>query len=284
MNRLNIRFFAIVLLLFATLSCGAREREIKLVILHTNDSHSQIEPINAGAGKGFGGVSRRAQYFEQVKRENSNVLILDAGDYNQGTPFFTLFKGDLEMELMNVLGYEVATLGNHEFDNGQEELARRLAKAKFPTICANLDLSNSPLKPYVKPYVIVKKGGLKIGIIGLSVNLSTLVGYSARKGIEFLDPVEITNRYAELLKTKEKCDLVIVLSHLGYSYQNSSTPSDINLAPQTENVDIIIGGHTHTFLKSEVLIPNKQGKDVIVLQAGAKGEYVGRLDLTIKKK
>ena len=273
--RRNIILVAVILL--CCIGCGPKE----LVILHTNDTHSQIESIRTGNGAGKGGVDRRAEYFEKVRRENKNVLILDAGDWNQGTPYFTVFKGDMEMELMNKLGYDVACLGNHEFDNGQQELARRLAMAEFPVVCANYDFSTSPsdLKNYVKPYVIINKGGIKIGVFGLLVNIKSLVAQKSRDALVYKDPVEVSNELAKMLKEEEKCDLVSALSHLGYSAYNPEAASDINLAKNTRNIDIIIGGHSHTFLKSEKVYQNLDGKDVIVLQAGAQGEYVGRLDL-----
>lgn len=249
-----------------------------LVILHTNDTHSQIEEIRTGKGAGTGGVHRRAEYFSRIRSEHDNVLVLDAGDYNQGTPYFTVFGGDLEMELMNSLGYDVVALGNHEFDNGVDELARRLSSARFQTVCANYDFSGTPLEEYVKPYVIVYKAGKKIGIFGLLANLKSLVSKQNTEGIVYMNPFETADKWADYLKNVEKCDLVIALSHLGYSgYPNQ--PCDINLAKRSENIDIIIGGHSHTFLKSAKVYPNRTGKDVVIVQAGCQGEYVGRLDI-----
>lgn len=277
MRRFIIGVVAAAAILSSCAGAGSKE----LVILHTNDTHSQIEPIRSGYGKGLAGVDRRGEYFEKVRSEHKNVLILDAGDWNQGTPYFTVFKGDMEMEVMNALGYDVACLGNHEFDNGQEELARRLAMADFPIVCANYDFSQSPtdLKNYVKPYTIIKKGGIKIGVFGLLVNIKSVVSAKSRDALVYKNPIEVANEVAKVLKEDEKCDLVIALTHLGYSAQNPKAASDINLAKNTRNVDIIVGGHSHTFLKSEKVFQNLDGKDVIVLHAGAKGEYVGRLDL-----
>lgn len=252
-----------------------------LVILHTNDTHSQIEEIRVGRGAGAGGVHRRAEYFHQVISQygRDRVLLLDAGDYNQGTPYFTVFKGDLEMELMNALGYEVVAIGNHEFDNGVNEFARRLSKAEFQTVCANYDFSGTALEPYVKPYTIVYKNSRKIGVFGLLANIKSLVAKQNREGLVYIDAYEAAQRWADYLKNEEHCDLVIALSHLGYSgYPNQRT--DINLARNTRNIDVIIGGHSHTFLKSEKIYPNLDGEDVIIVQAGAQGEYVGRLDIT----
>ena len=250
-----------------------------LVILHTGDTHSQIEPIRVGKGSGTAGVHRRAEYFAQVKAAHENVLLLDAGDYNQGTPYFTVFKGDLEMQLMNALGYDVVGIGNHEFDNGVDELARRLSMAQFPIVCANYDFTGTPLESLVKPYVIIEKAGKKIGIFGLTTDVTTLVAKQNREGIVYHDVYEVANNMAKELKKKQKCDLVIALTHIGYSgYPEEVT--DISLAQKTSNIDIIIGGHSHTFLETESVFKNAKGKNVLVLHAGSHGEYVGRLDLS----
>ncbi len=247
----------------------------ELIILHTNDSHSQIETVRSGKGAGLGGVHRRAEYFEQVRSEDKDLLILDAGDFSQGTPYFTIFKGDLEVELMNELGYEVATLGNHEFDNGTAELARRLRNADFQVVCANYDFSQTELKDIVKPYTIVEKAGKHIGIIGLTVELSNLVAKNNIAGMVHKDPIKTANELAGYLKDEAGCDMVIVLSHLGY-YDGDS---DIKLAESSRNIDIIIGGHSHTFLKKAKICQDLDDKDVVIVQTGAHGEYVGRFDI-----
>lgn len=254
------------------------ERGIHLVILHTNDTHSQITPQVAGGGKGLGGYERREAYINKVRSENENVLLLDAGDFSQGTPYFSIFKGDVEIELMNALKYDASCIGNHEFDNGQAELARRIKNADFPVLCANYDFSTTPLKE-VKPYTIVEKGGLKIGIIGITTNLKGLVSAANLNDITFIHPVKVMNKYALELKRNHKCDLIIVLSHCGFSAGPENNPGDEALAAKSENVDIIVGGHSHTRLTDLHKYKNMLGKDVIVVQDGEKGEYVGRLDL-----
>lgn len=259
-------------------SCSLDAHARKLVILHTNDTHSQIEVVRSGKGIGKGGVHQRAEFFAKIKAENENVLILDAGDYNQGTPYFTVFKGDLEVQVMNELGYEVVTLGNHEFDNGLDELARRLRNAKYTTVCANYDFTDTPLRDIVKPYVIIERGGLKIGIFGITTDLKTLVAKQNVKGMVYKDAYQVTDATALKLRNELGCDLVIALTHIGYSGYPDQL-SDINLAQKTENVDIIIGGHSHTFLKSEKIYKNRAGKDVVIVQAGAQGEYVGQLEI-----
>ncbi|MGM9775868.1 MAG: bifunctional metallophosphatase/5'-nucleotidase [Candidatus Coprenecus sp.] len=260
------------------ISCSLDANARKLVILHTNDTHSQIEEIRSGNGIGKGGIHQRAEFFARIKAENENVLILDAGDYNQGTPYFTIFKGDLEVQVMNELGYEVVTLGNHEFDNGLDELARRLKNARYTTVCANYDFTDTPLRDIVKPYVIIERGGLKIGIFGITTDLKTLVAKQNVKGMVYKDAYQVTDATALKLRNELGCDLVIALTHIGYSGYPDQL-SDINLAQKTENVDIIIGGHSHTFLKSEKIYKNRAGKDVVIVQAGAQGEYVGQLEI-----
>ncbi len=251
-----------------------------LVILHTNDTHSNIEPVASGRNKGLGGFQRRANFIQSVRDSVQNVLLLDAGDYNQGTPYFTLFKGEAEVMLYNAMGYDAVCLGNHEFDNGEKQLAERLAKAKYPTVCSNYDFSDSPLKDIIKPYVIIEKGGKRIGILGLLLNLNGYVSESARSGIKYLDVIKSANKTARYLKNKRDCDIVIALTHLGYEHEEGSLPpSDTDLASHSTNIDIIVGGHTHTFLEHPVVITNRVGKDVLVTQMGAAGIYVGRIDL-----
>ena len=252
-----------------------------LVILHTNDTHSQIEPVRVGRDRDKGGVERRLQYINSVRKEvgRRNVLLLDAGDYNQGTPYFTVAKGDLEIELMNALGYDVATLGNHEFDNGQEELARRLSSAEFVTVTCNYDFSDSVLKDYVKPYTIVRRAGLKIGIIGVTSYLEGVVLKSHIDGLVRMDPISEVNKWADWLKHEKKCDLVILLSHFGHQGGSMEHPSDILMAQNSKDIDIIIGGHSHTFLKNAVEIENLVGRKVVITQCGGQGVIVGRMDI-----
>jgi 5'-nucleotidase len=251
-----------------------------LVILHTNDTHSNIEPVASGKNKGLGGVQRRANYIQSVRDSEQNILLLDAGDYNQGTPYFTLFKGEAEVMLYNAMGYDAVCLGNHEFDNGEKQLAERLAKAKYPTVCSNYDFSGSPLKDIIKPYVIIEKGGKRIGILGLLLNLNGYVSESARSGVKYLDVLKSANKTARFLKNKKDCDIVIALTHLGYEHEEGSlSPSDTDLASNSTNIDIIVGGHTHTFLKSPVVVKNRAGEGVLVTQMGTAGVYVGRIDL-----
>jgi 5'-nucleotidase len=267
----------IIILLLATLCMSAQE----LVILHTNDTHSQITPQTTGAGKNLSGYERREQYINKVRAENKNVILLDAGDFSQGTPYFTIFKGDVEIELMNTLGYDAVCLGNHEFDNGQKELARRIDNAKFPFVCANYDFETgkSPLAGKVQPYTIIERAGKKIGVIGVLLTLKGLVSPKNAEGIKYEHPYKIINNLALELKNNEKCDLVILLTHVGYDHGREQSPSDDMLAANSENVDIIIGGHSHTYIKKPAVIKNKLGKNVIVVTAGEKGENVGRLDI-----
>jgi 5'-nucleotidase len=272
----NIKNLAVSLFLITAVCLNGQD----LVILHTNDVHSNIEPLTSGRNAGFGGFERRASYIKSIKESHPNVIILDAGDYNQGTPYYTMFKGEVEIMLYNAMGYDAVCLGNHEFDDGQEALAQRLKNADFKTLCANYDLSKSPLKDLVDPWIIIERGGKRVGIIGVMLDLKGYVPESARAGIKYKNPIGVVNKIAKRLKTKERCDLVIVLSHLGFDGGSLERPSDTILAQRSKNVDIIIGGHSHTFLEEPVIITNRSGKSVIVNQTGALGVYVGRIDIT----
>lgn len=260
------------------------QNENKLVILHTNDTHSQIEPFGdqAGNNKGKAGLARRATLIKEIRKQYPNVLLLDAGDFIQGTPYFNMFGGELEIKAMNQLGYDVVTLGNHEFDNGVEFLSKMLQGAKFDIVSANYDVSNTILKNQIKPYVIKNINGIKVGIIGLNVRPNGLISDKNFEGIRFLNPIEEVNHYAKILKEDEKVDLVIALSHLGY--QSYSQFSDKKVAAGSRNVDVIVGGHSHTYLPEPVKVNNLDGKPVLVTQSGSKGMNVGKLIFEIPKK
>lgn len=272
----------IITLLFS-LSIFA-QNENKLVILHTNDTHSQIEAFGdqAGDNKGKAGLARRATIIKNIRKQYPNILLLDAGDFIQGTPYFNMFGGELEVKAMNQLGYDVVTLGNHEFDNGVDFLANMLKNAKFDVVSANYDVSNTALKNTVKPYVIKNVNGIKVGIIGLNVRPNGLISDKNFEGIRFLNPIEEVNHYARILKEDEKVDMVIALSHLGY--QSDSQFSDKKVAAESRNVDVIIGGHSHTFLPEPVKVDNLDGKPVLITQSGSKGMNVGKLIFEIPNK
>ena len=250
-----------------------------LVILHTNDTHSQIEPISSGEWKGLGGVVRREKYINQIREENPYVILLDAGDFFQGTPYFSLFKGDVEIDLMNALGVDAACFGNHEFDNGVDALAQKLSKAEFPVVNANYDVSKTPLKEIIKPYTVIERGEKRIGVIGLCINLQGLVNPKRTGDIKYSHPYKIVNKLARKLRKDEKCDLVILLTHCGFKGGREQKPDDQLIAANTEGVDIIIGGHSHTFITEPAIVSSKTGKKVVVVQDGAKGEEVGRIDI-----
>ncbi len=250
-----------------------------LTILHTNDVHSHIEPFgpNDGRNANLGGVARRATLIEKIRRDNPNTLLLDAGDIFQGTPYFNFYGGELEFKLMSKLKYDAATIGNHDFDNGIDGLYAQLPHADFDFICSNYDFSNTIMNGKTKDYRIFMKDGLKIGVFGLGVELKGLVTDKHYKETKYLNPVEIATDMTNLLKNEQNCDLVICLSHLGYKY-DSDKISDLKLAEATENIDLIIGGHTHTFLEEPTTVKNKSGKNVLVNQVGCYGVYLGRID------
>ncbi|MGO3707488.1 MAG: bifunctional metallophosphatase/5'-nucleotidase [Mesonia hippocampi] len=250
-----------------------------ITILHTNDVHSHIEPFPASHSRNpnQGGVAKRYTLIKQIRKENPNTLLLDAGDIFQGTPFFNFYGGELEFKLMSKLGYDAATLGNHDFDNGIEGLHAQLPNASFEILNANYNFDNTVLNGKIKPYKVFVKDDVKIGVFGLGIELKGLVNKKMYKETRYINPVEIAQDITEKLKKDEKCDLVICLSHLGYHYKNDKI-DDLKLAKQTKNIDLIIGGHTHTFLKKPTITQNSEGKNVLVNQVGWAGINLGRID------
>jgi len=259
----------------------------KITILHTNDVHSHIDPfpVNHPKNPGQGGVARRAAVIDQIRKAEEHVLLLDAGDIFQGTPYFNYYGGELEFKLMSMMKYDLATIGNHDFDNGVEGLLAQLPHAKFDFVSANYDFRNTVLDTHVKPYKIFKKGGIKIGVFGIGVELKGLVDKKLYKETVYNDPIDITSHFAKKLKEDEKCDIVICLSHLGFEYKNDPEKvCDRMLAQKTKNIDLIIGGHTHTFLDKPIVEKNSAGQDVVINQVGAYGINLGRIDFYFDNK
>jgi 5'-nucleotidase len=253
----------------------------KITILHTNDVHSHIDPFPADHPKNpnLGGAARRAAIIEGIRKEEKNVLLLDAGDIFQGTPYFNYYGGELEFKLMSMMQYDLATMGNHDFDNGIDGFYAQLPHAKFDFVSANYDFKNTILNDIVKPYKIIIRDGIKIGIFGLGVQLDGLVDKKLYKETVYNNPIEVAQDMTRILKEEKKCDLVICLSHLGFKYKDEpEKPSDILLAQKTKNIDLIIGGHTHTFLDKPVIEKNSDGKDVLINQVGCFGLNLGRID------
>jgi len=257
----------------------------KIVILHTNDVHSRIEPFPMDGGKhqGKGGFSARASLIEKIRKEegSENVLLFDAGDILQGTPYFNYFQGDIEFKLMSAMKYDATAIGNHDFDGGLENLARLAAMSDFPLICSNYEVNNTALENLVLPYKIFDRGDLKIGVYSLGIELNGLVPDKLIKGIVCNEALQKAIYYEKLLHSKHKCDLIICLSHLGYAYKNDKI-SDSIIAQNTKYTDLIIGGHTHTFMSKPELFPNKSGNSCCVFQTGWGGINLGRTDFEIE--
>lgn len=250
-----------------------------LVILHVNDTHSHEEPLRDGEAQGgMGGVIERAAYVDSVRTAvgKKNVLLLHAGDFSQGTSYFTELGGDIEIDLINAMKYDVVTLGNHEFDNGIDELARRLGNLKCPVVCANYDFSELVLGKYVKPYAIVRKGGMKIGVIGLLTDVTRVVQKSIADKMKRFDDIEVANKWADYLKNEEHCDMVIALTHIGFDSVGMNDPA---LVAGTRNIDLVVGGHSHTFLTDAEYRNNLDGRPVPIVQDGCWGLFVGQVDV-----
>ncbi len=271
--------------LFAQDALGSKaSKSNKITILHTNDTHSNIDPFPENHAKfpGQGGVSRRFEMIQKIRSEEENVLLLDAGDIFQGTPYFNMFGGVLEMKLMTKLGYDAATMGNHDFDGGIDGFKSAKEHAEFPFLCSNYDFANTELDGLTEPYTIFEKGKYKVGIFGVGVELDGLVPDNKYGETEYLNPVETATDCAAKLK-EAGCDLIICLSHLGYAYEDKERMSDVNLARQTKDIHLIIGGHTHTFLEKPVEETNADGKTVLINQVGWGGINLGRIDFHFEK-
>lgn len=272
-----------MLLLFIAVGAYAQKH---LEVLHTNDTHSCIMPLNPNladtAVAGRGGFLRRVAMIKEERAKNPDLLLIDSGDFSQGSPFYTMFKGDVEIGLMNLMGYDAVTIGNHEFDFGLENMARIFKMAKFPVVCANYDFTGTCVEGLVKPYVIIKRNGLKIGLFGLSPQLEGLVDLSKCKGVTYLDPIEVGNRVAAELKHDKRCDIVICVSHLGWLRPDEM--GDQKLLASSKDIDLVLGGHSHSYFKALRYVNNADGKAVPVDQNGKNAMYVGKLTLSFDKK
>ncbi len=256
----------------------------KLVILHTNDTHSCIMPLNPHladtAMADRGGYLRRVAMVKEERKQDPDLLLFDSGDFSQGSPYYTLFKGDVEVGLMNEMKYDAATIGNHEFDFGLDNMVRLFKKAKFPIVCSNYDFTGTELANIVKPYVVLKRKGLKIGVFGVCPEMAGLVSEANYGCLKYLDPIEKANEMAELLKKKEKCDVVICLSHLGWNIDGTD---DTELVPGTRNIDLVLGGHSHTYFRQLEYLKNLDGEEVPVDQNGKSAIWVGKMVMDVVK-
>ncbi len=275
----------IITLMWVALAVAAQAQDKKLVILHTNDTHSCIMPLNENLADknvaGRGGFIRRLELLKDQRREDPDLLYFDSGDFSQGSPYYTMFKGDVEVGLMNRMGIDAATIGNHEFDFGLENMARIFKMATFPIVCANYDFTGTPVEGLVKPYVIINRKGVKIGVFGLAPQLDGLVSKQTCEGVRYLDPVAKALEVATFLKEKKKCDLVICISHLGWKMD---VTDDLAAIAGSRNIDLVLGGHSHTYLEELEYVKNLDGKDVPVDQNGKHGVWIGKLTVDLKKK
>jgi 5'-nucleotidase len=258
--------------------------ETLITILHTNDQHSQIDPLPANdRNAGKGGVARRATLVKRIRAENPNTLLVDAGDAFQGTPYFNLYKGEVEYKSMSAIGYDVVTLGNHDFDNGVEGLAAAMKFANFEFVSANYDVRGTLIESRVKPYVVREIAGVRIGIFGLGISPEGLITPENFKGIKYYDPVKSSRGVVQVLRERERCAMVVCASHLGY-YPNpkQNEIGDTQLVPQVDGIDFIASGHTHTFMKEPVVAKQPSGGNTVIFQVGKSGIYLGRVDFTVK--
>ena len=270
---------------FASPLLYPKKNETLITILHTNDTHSQIDPLPANDKQngGRGGVARRATLVKRVRKENPNTLLIDAGDSFQGTPYFNFYKGEVEFKSMSMIGYDVATLGNHEFDNGVAALAAAMKFATFDFVSANYDVKGTVLEGRVKPYIVRNLGGVRIGLFGLGVSPTGLITPDNFKGVNYIDPVKAATDVVRMLREHEKCSLVVAMTHLGYfPNPRGNEIGDTQVAAQVSGIDFIAGGHTHTFMEKPVQIKTPSGGSTIIFQVGKSGIYVGRVDMRVR--
>lgn len=285
---MNIRHLLILFVLLWGTACGASaQKSRQLLVLQTSDTHSRIDPIDpasADPNAGRGGVVRRTALVRQYRERDPELLLFDCGDISQGTPYYNLFQGEVEVQAMNLMGYDAMTIGNHEFDFGLENMARLFRMARFPVVCANYDVTGTVLEGLVKPYVVLERQGLRIGVFGLGTRLEGLVQQSKCEGVVYHDPVETARRVVEKLRREEKCDVVICLSHLGIlSGDAVGKGYDNELVRETSGIDLILGGHTHTYMEHPTFYRNAKGRETPVLHSGKSGIYVGEVRLILKR-
>lgn len=278
------KYLLLLVLLLCLVGTTTGQKTQRLVILHTNDTHSQIEPTDSDASRNpdMGGYARRLGVINSIRSQEENVLLVDAGDFSQGTPYYNFFSGRVEVKGYNMMQYDALTLGNHEFDNGMDSLSAILSRKNFPVVVSNYEVSESKIKDFVKPWFIVKKGKLRIGILGLGVNPKGLVMEKNYEGINYKDPVETAVEVSDFLKNKKKCDVIVCLSHLG-SDSTSLAVNDFTIARATRYIDVIIGGHSHSMLEN-VKTTNAAGNKVVIAQMAKSGLYLGRIDLEFTRK
>lgn len=262
----------------------AKDGETLITTLNTNDLHSQIDPLPANdRNAGKGGMARMATLVKRVRKENPNTLVLFAGDAFQGTPYFNLYGGEVEFKTMSAVGFDVAVLGNHDFDNGMEGLAKVIPYAKFDIVATNYDVRGTIIEKHVKPYVVRQFGGVRVGVFGLGIKLEGLNPPETFAGLKYLDPVNTARGVVELLRTREKCNMVVCCSHLGYYPEpKEGDLGDTQVVAQVDGIDFIASGHTHTFMQKPALARQPSGRDTVIFQVGKSGIYVGRVDFTVK--
>ena len=274
-----------IFLIFVLAVSVVAKAQKQIVILHTNDTHSTIEPVSKyskvkeAAGKA--GCVRRATMVKQLREQNPDILLFDSGDFSQGSTFYTMYKGDVEVGLMNIMGYDAATIGNHEFDFGLDNLARLARQAKFPIVCSNCDFTGTPCQDVIKKYCVVVRDGVRIGVFGLTPKIEGLVMKENIAGVKYIDPIQATKEMVSVLRDKERCDIVVCLSHLGWKLAPEYIDDQV-LISSTTDIDIVLGGHSHTYMKEMEWVDNAEGKSIPVDQNGKHGAFVGKITLKLE--
>lgn len=280
MKKINI----MIIMLLVCMAASAQKSK-KITILHTNDTHSCIYPLNVNLADkmlaGRGGFLRRISMLKEERKKNPDLLLFDSGDFSQGSPYYTFYKGDVEIELMNRMGYDASTIGNHEFDFGIENMARIFRKAKFPIICSNYDFTGTEMEGLTKRWIIIKRNGVKIGVFALDPEMDGLVDQNKFVGVKYIDPIAVANEMGDFLKNKKRCDLVICISHMGW---DSLGMNDQIIIKGSRNIDLFLGGHSHTYMEEIQYAENLDGKLIPNDQNGKHGIFIGNITIDMKRK
>lgn len=280
MKKINIMIIMLVVCVAAS-----AQKSKKITILHTNDTHSCIYPLNVNLADkmlaGRGGFLRRISMLKEERKKNPDLLLFDSGDFSQGSPYYTFYKGDVEIELMNRMGYDASTIGNHEFDFGIENMARIFRKAKFPIICSNYDFTGTEMEGLTKRWIIIKRNGVKIGVFALDPEMDGLVDQNKFVGVKYIDPIAVANEMGDFLKNKKRCDLVICISHMGW---DSLGMNDQIIIKGSRNIDLFLGGHSHTYMEEIQYAENLDGKLIPNDQNGKHGIFIGNITIDMKRK
>lgn len=271
-----------ILIIFLCLVFSPSKGESEgIFVVHTSDTHSCIEPISPNFGDSAqankGGYLRRVVLLEEMRREHpDNLLLFDCGDFSQGSVYYNIYKGEVEVKLMNLMHYDACTIGNHEFDFGLENLARLMRMAEFPFVCCNYDFTGTPCEGLTKPYIVLERAGMRIGVFGVCPQPDGLITKHNYEGMRYVRPAQAAQPVIDHLRKEERCDVVVCLSHLGWG---ESPDMDPDFLANTTGLDVLLGGHSHSYFDTPRYIKDKRGHEVLVDHQGKNARFLGTIEI-----